>query len=125
VAVDFKPSEVVLFADAALTGTLGRAELEHAATLIVRACQAKDDRWQPIGAADMGNVIVGDRDRKAEPIHSLMDNPFFRPDFDGLVEKGFAQRVGADRGSPLALTDECIEKLRRWVRPRSGVANGG
>ncbi|MFL5303049.1 MAG: hypothetical protein ACJ79R_22185, partial [Anaeromyxobacteraceae bacterium] len=102
-----------------LTGTMGHSECEHAAAIIVRVCQVRGDRWQPVSPAMLGEVINTDLDAKAEPFHSLNRNPFFRPDFCELVEKGFARWCGTDgeKGLPIELTEAGIAALRRWVIP--------
>lgn len=111
----FKPSQVQLAPDAPLVATMGRAELEHAAAMIVRACQVSGDVWQPIAPTRMGVVINDDLAAKREPFHSLNTNPFFRPDFRGLVEKGFARWTADGSGAPIELTAEGIARLSRWV----------
>lgn len=109
-----KPSDVPL-AIPPLVGTLGSAEVEHAAALLVRACQYFDDRFQPIGPKQIGIVLDDDLKNGREPLTSLSKNPFFRPDFHQLVANGFAKGDIANHGA-LELTDEALERLGRSVR---------
>src|SRR3954471_7351128 len=84
---DFKPSAVDLGGSfPPLAGTMGKSELEAAATLLVRACQAKGDRWQPLTPDDLAAVMKDDVAAKREPLASLIGNPFWRPDPFGLVK---------------------------------------
>lgn len=112
--IDFKPSQVVLIVPP-LVATMGRAESEHAAALLVFACATKDDTWGPIEPQEMSKIILTAIKEQREPWHSLNRNPFFKPDFYELVSKGFA-RWTAEEGKALAFTDDGIERLRPWVR---------
>ncbi len=119
---DFTPSQVFLNCIPPLTATMGRAEREHAAALLVRACQVMGDRWQPVTPAMLGEVIQADLAAQAEPLSSLNRNPFFCPDFHDLAAKGFARWTEEDGKGPLELTERGIEALRRWVRPTIATA---
>lgn len=113
----FKPSEVVLRPVIPLMATMGRAERELAAAMIVRTCAVKGDAWQPVGPATIGEVIRADLDAKLEPWTGLNSNPFCpSPDFRDLVKHGFARWTAGDDKGPLELTAKGIEALRRWVR---------
>ncbi len=112
--VDFRPSDVVL-AGMPLVDTMGRAEAEAAATLLVRACQSLGDAWQDIEPRAIGEVIKADLAAGREPLASLNRNPFFRPDAHELVRRGFAEWVGEAAGA-LRFTPAGLERLRRWVR---------
>lgn len=108
-----KPSDIVL-RNPPLVGTMGRAECEFAAAVIVRTCQIKNpDEWQPVTPGDVGAMITHDQKHRIEPMYSCCNNPFFRPDFDRLVESGFARWIGEpadvrDRKGPIELTTEGI-----------------
>ena len=119
----FKPSQVVLNAVPPLVGTMGHSECEHAAALIVRACQVRGDAWAPVGPRDIGEVLNADIDARTPPWPALGRNPFFRPDFHKLVACGFAKWIGEGEGEkdqPMELTPAGIEALRRWVvQPKS------
>lgn len=118
----FKPSDVDLRGSfPPLVGTMERAELEMAASLLVRACQVRGDAWQPVSPMQIGIVINDDLAAKCEPFYSLNQNPFFRPDFWKLAEKGFARFTAEGKGAPIELTEAGIERLRRWARKPAGL----
>lgn len=117
-SVDFKPSDVVLAAGCPLVGTLGHAEMEHAALLIIRACQVLGDAWQDVTPKQIGEVLRADLDANVEPVASLSRNPFFRPmpGFRELVEKGFAT-CDLENNGPMQLADVALDRIaKRWVR---------
>lgn len=100
--------------------TLGSSELEHTASLMVRACQVLGDKWQPLTLHQLIEVFRADIDGKVEPLASLSQNPFFRPTFFHLmVERGFARWVGEPglNTSSLELTGSAIALLQKWTRP--------
>jgi len=115
----FLPSEVVLIVPP-LVGTMGAAEREHAAAIIVRACAQLADVWQPLSPRDIGLVLQADELAQREPFASLVRNPFFRPNVRDLVEAGFAEFDAEER---VSLTAKGLDALLPWVR-RSEVANG-
>lgn len=119
----FRPSQVVL-AVPPLCGTMGHAEREFAASLIVRACQARGDAWQPIDLKTLGEVLGDDLAAKVEPWASLNRNPFFRPDFRELADGTFGRWTGEPGESAIELTPAGVEALRRWVRPTEGASRG-
>ncbi len=112
--VDFKPSDVILVG-IPLTGTMGRAEAEAMATLLVRTCQVQGNAWQNVEPRAIGEVIQADLAAEREPLHSLNRNPFFRPDPHELVRRGFAEWAGGE-GKSLRFTPAGLERLRKWVR---------
>jgi len=113
----FKPSDIRLALPVPLCGTMGKAEAEFAATLLVRACVRHGDAFDSILPAQMGDTIGADLEEQVDPLWSLRNNPFFRPNFDELVKRGFAEYVGEDGGRkrPLRFTASGLEVLRRWV----------
>lgn len=116
---EFRPSDVLLLA-LPLVGTMGRAEREYAAALVVRACQVLGDSWQPISPKQLGEVIAGDLAAKREPLTGLNRNPFLFPDFPDLIALGFVERTPEGQ---VAFTVKGLEALRRWVKP-SEVRHG-
>lgn len=87
-AVQAKPSEIALSA-LPLGNTMGKAEVEMAAALIIRACQLNGDTWQSISGEDLLEVVRLASAGNA-PEKFWMENPFLSPDYQGLIERGFA-----------------------------------
>ena len=115
----FTPNDVFLNTVPPLTATMGKAEAEAAAAMLVRAMQVRGNAWAVVFPKQIGEVLSADLDGKVEPWASLNGNPFFRPDFDLLIAKGCARWVGDEsegRSRGIEFTPEGIEKLRRWVR---------
>lgn len=115
----YPPSRVRL--EGWLTDTMGKSELEQAAMLLVRACAVLGDRWRPLTLVQVNEVWRLDFLNKVYPFSGLVLNPFFRPDFLGLVAHGFARFEGEgppDDGHAFELTTTGIEALERWVWPR-------
>jgi hypothetical protein len=108
----FAPSHVLLAEVNPLGGTLGRVEREVAAALLVRVCQVRG-AFGPVALADVEDLIAtGDHWTT-----TLLRNPFQSPNFDELVERGFA-RVVVHEPLTLELTDVALERIGRslWVR---------
>lgn len=119
--IDFKPSQVIIIVPP-LVATMGRAESEHAAALLVLACQCHGDTWGSMTPRQVGEAIQWALDGNRDPWPSLNRNPFFKPDIYELVSKGFA-RWTENEGGPVAFTDAGLERLRRWVRVAPGGAS--
>jgi hypothetical protein len=115
----FKPSEVFLITFPPLVGTMGKAEVEAAASMLVRVCQVDGNEWKPCSPQEVGLTLKADIDNKVEPWTSLNRNPFFRPDFHELVALGFARFTTEDEHAPIEFTEQGLEAMRRWVRPAS------
>lgn len=112
---DFKPSQVRLDIPP-LVGTMGIAQCEHAACMLVRACQVSQDTWAAHTPRSLFSAIEADVKAGGEPLRSLMRNPFFTPDFDVLVADGFAVFTDSDtRFSPIEFTDKGFEALIPYV----------
>lgn len=116
VMVTFKPSQVFLNAVPPLVGTMKHSECEHAAALLVLACQLQGDEWAAKRPQDIGHAIGQALDDKIDPWPAIDRNPFFRPDFRALVEEGFARWVEAGDGSPIEFTEAGLEALRKYVK---------
>ncbi len=114
---DYKPSDVFLGAPP-LVGTMEHSEVEHAAALLVRTCARHGDAWRDVPAKLVGQTIQADINEAIEPLFGMKDNPFFRPDYSKLIECGYAEWAGEEKG-PIRFTDKGFEAMRRWVRPRS------
>lgn len=118
-AVDFRPSEVFIDPTFPLVATMGRAEIEHAAACLVRACQAFGDSWRALPGTAVADVIEEDARKGRPPFGGrggFASNPYFDPDVPGLVGAGYARRI--DDVEPLAyeFTPKGLEALRRHVR---------
>jgi hypothetical protein len=99
-----------------LVATMGRAEREQAATLIVRTCVREGDTWAPVTPQQIGATIKADLEEQIDPLYSLRENPFFKPDFRDLAEHGYASCT-FETGAPLELTPKAFEAIAaRWVR---------
>ena len=114
--VDFKPSDVRLNDSfPPLTATMGRVEREAAAACLLLACHHHGDAWAPMLPRQLGEALKEAVSSATEPWVSLNRNPFFRPDFYELVEKGFARWTEGE-GGPLEFTDAGFQALRKYVR---------
>lgn len=120
-AAPFKPSEVLLTVPP-LCGTMKRAETEYAAALIVFACTAKGDAWQPVTFADIQAAAKAALEMK-EPsqrdqwARDILGIPFLRPDVQTLIKLGFAEKLSND-GEPIVvqLTPAALGAIaKRWV----------
>jgi hypothetical protein len=113
--ISFKPSDVVLHAPP-LAGTMGKAEREHAAALMVRACQQYGDEWGAVPWSAVKSVILADVESKREPVSSLMSNPFFRPDVKSLADAGYCTITGElGKIESATFTVKGIRALMMWV----------
>jgi len=90
-------------------GTLGYAELEHAAAVIVFLCQ-REGAW--VAATEK----MVDKHQHVEPLATWVGSPFFKPDLLALVAAGYATRTQDPGGVGFALTDAVFEKLERYIR---------
>src|SRR5690606_37075798 len=114
----FDPNDVVLDTPP-LTGTLDKVEIEFAAALMVQALKVLRLGWTPITARQLGAAIRSELNAGNEPIATWNRNPFLRPDFPGLVARGFAVKSGPG-DEMLELTHNCLLRLLPWVRWNKG-----
>lgn len=121
----FRPSDVVLVFPP-LVDTVGRFERETAAALIVLANEKSGDTWGPVSRSQVVEVVRGELDRSSSKswVHWLVTQPFGHPDFDELVEHGYARWCEAPDPSPVSLTAKGIAALYPHVRRVSEQANG-
>lgn len=99
-----------------LPGTFGRAELEYAAALLVRTLQVLDRPWGPVLPHEIDSMLdIELAEAKAAGKRHPWDHPFFRPDFDGLIEAGFARWIEqeglSDRFRPIEFTTAGLEMM--------------
>lgn len=115
------PSEVDLcWGFPPLTDTYGRVELEAAATLIVFACQCAGESFTPQRAVDIKAAIDLALELKLEPLYGLRNNPFWKPNFNGLVENGFARWTTDAEHSPIELTELGLLRLEKYRNADGG-----
>lgn len=107
----YLPRDVCLHPGAPLVGTMGRAEREQAAAIIVVVLQA-ENAWGPVPLRTLAETVKRDAATRQEPLFSLSQNPFFRPDFADLLDCGYATRTL----DTIALTEKGIAALGRWVK---------
>lgn len=110
------PKDIVV-AFPPLMDTLGRAELELAAAIVVSVCQRRGS-WGPVSWEEIKALAKDDLAK--DPKHWLWTRVLCWPDAHGLVDNGFAVWVGDDE-TVLELTQACIRRIverqtRRWFR---------
>jgi len=114
-----KPSDIFLNTIPPLMATFGKAECEAAAALIVNACRFHGDVFGPVTPKMVGEAL----NLKEEPWKSLNRNPFFKPDFRKLADKGYAEFDGDPNGHniPIRFTEKGLAALResRWLRKQA------
>ena len=119
-----KPSDIRLANVASpLGGTFGRVENEVAMAYGILVCKFFGDEWRTIRGGDLYHAISLYRER---PEYRWLLNPFCRPDFFTIREKGLVEDVGlTGQGWIYRFTDEALERLAfsPWCRP--GVRKQG
>lgn len=105
-----------------IVDTLGKAEPEAAAALLARYHEAHGlDAWGDVPLGAFWDWAVGD-----ELVKRWTSNPFLRPDFTGLFQRGlFVGWVPGNKASVGRLSAECIEHLEHpklWQRTRINAA---
>jgi len=119
---DLKPSQVDLSVPH-FVGCCQHAEAECALGLYVRACQVRGDTWQPLVPRDMGEVLKADVAAGRRPFSMLVHNPFWRPDFHDLVDRGFARWIGENADATVELTDKGFAAIDKHVARVGPVEN--
>jgi len=114
----FKPSDVFLNPYCPLADTMHRIEREQAAAMLVHACVELGDAWRLLTLRDVERVFTVAMLEGRSPFASWLRNPFFRPDFRELCEKGYARwdRLVVGGELAIAFTDYGLEAMRRWVQ---------
>ncbi|MBO6937575.1 MAG: hypothetical protein JJ863_21560 [Deltaproteobacteria bacterium] len=120
-----RPSEIVLLPPIPLTATMGRAERELAAALLVLAMRAKGDEFGAVGMRDVGEALkaISDSAKEtgelpAEKGWLTLPTVICSPDFRDLVAQSYAELAEPEREweSPLRFTEKGLEALRKWWR---------
>ncbi|MEM6988886.1 MAG: hypothetical protein AAF721_00270 [Myxococcota bacterium] len=99
----------------------GRCEAEVAAAFLLWTLTSNGDEWRPVRPKEIGEAIRELLDSEAEP-PPWMNNPFARPDFYELVERGFAVWSSDEiENRPIEFTPAGLDQLREspWVREAS------
>lgn len=107
------PADIRFGAGLPFVGLLGRSELEAAAALIVRICQRSGGVFRPLVPKEIEDAINADVREDVSPFSELIANPFWRPDFRGLVDAGFADFIGTKNPRPISLTVKFFDRLNR------------
>ncbi len=100
-----------------LPGTFGKAELEQAAAMLVRTLQVHDRESSPVLPKEIGTMLDAElAAAKTAGKRHPWDHPFFRPNFDGLIEQGFARWVEVDglsgHARPIEFTESGLARLK-------------
>jgi len=102
-----RPSDVLIRADFPLPDTFGRVEREVAAAILVVTCRAWHDAFVPVDAREIRLACIA-----FSKVYRWLHNPFYRPDFDSLIELGFAT---VDDHGRLSFTEAGLGCLRGRV----------
>ncbi len=99
-----------------LVGTLGRTEREVAAAILIRWCQIRM-AWSPCNVQEIVRHLesVEKADREKELLYRWFSNPYLKPDFRSLFERGMVD--GSDGSPILHIKPELLRAIHRWVRP--------
>lgn len=81
----FKPSDIKLNISIALPNTFDKAELEQAASLLLFILQKENEGWNPV------NWNLVEKYCNDYQFVKIFSNPFFKPNFAGLVLNKFAE----------------------------------
>ena len=115
------PSSLNVLVFPSLHGTLGRAEVEQMAALIIRALAVNGDTWRPIGLEEVIAVIEADIAANRGPWARLKTNPFYVPSLTELLRAGTTDGRFAEwfdkEGGLIQFTPAGIAKLTRTDKP--------
>jgi hypothetical protein len=106
-----KPSDVLLL-PIPLVDTFGKAEVEIAAAMLVRACHDHGDAWQKLTWAQVQATLRRDIEAKRPPFVHLVGNPFMRPDFHELARLGLTVAEGEGDAKTFEFTPEALARIR-------------
>ena len=117
-----KPKDLPV-GDIFLPGAFGKAELEFAAILVVmwHHHNGHMEEWVPVTRQQIIDFITEAHDMKRDPVWSLIKNPFFNPDPNGLRDKGWFSGW-KDATDPGVFTEEglkCIAERGYYRRSQS------
>ena len=108
----FRPSQVSLSGVPPLVGTMGKSEAEAAAAVLVAFLSANGDEWRPVSSHDVLCFLLPAIDDNKHPLAHMLENPFWNPEPNAIVDLGFGTWV---RDDSIELTPSGIETLRPFV----------
>ena len=109
----FRPADLIIDPMGTFIDTLGSAETEMCAALIVRWHHANNhDTWMPVSRQEIADFLMTD-----PIVAQWAKNPFWRPDPTRFVREGFVDGwVVAEPGAKGTLTPKFFEKLQKRVK---------
>jgi hypothetical protein len=108
----FTPQQINPEEGGTLCDTLGKAECEFVAAMIIRWHHTNNHTsWQPLSRRDLVSLLDKDEMTKA-----WAQNPFWRPSPYDFAQKGFIEGWDKDPDSKGTLTDKFFEKIAKKVR---------
>lgn len=108
----FKPADLPLEPMGTFIDTLGSAETEMCAALIVRWHQAVGHAdWVPVSRAELGEFLLTD-----PVIAAWAKNPFWHPVPFRFAAEGFIDGWSTDPNTKGTLTPKFFEKLQKRAR---------
>jgi hypothetical protein len=101
-----------------LGATLGKSEIEQAAALILFALHELGREWSAaVAEQEITSVLRAAFASDREPVRSWARNPFLRPSFYMLVQRGFATRGESPSGPTLTLTATALDRVAAHLVP--------
>ncbi len=117
--VMLKPSEISLHPAGLMVGTLGNGEMEFAAAAVVLYHHENSlEEWTPIKTSDFFEWV-----RTSEMMRAWSQNPFWRPNFAGLIDDGWVEgwTMDGDKEARMAAVGVITPKFIEAVsNPRIG-----
>jgi hypothetical protein len=104
-----KPSDLRIDPMGTITNSLGKAELEFVAALIIRWHQVNDHtEWQPVSRADIISLLTSD-----EAVQEWANNPFWKPDPHAFSRLGYITRWHEGPEAKGLLTEKFFAGLQK------------
>lgn len=101
-----------------LAGTLGRAEVEFAAALVLWALRELGRDWlAPISRKEFDDALAAAITSGRDPVWTWACDPKLRPHYAELVRLGLAVREETPAGDVLRLEPALIERLGDHLLP--------
>lgn len=96
---------------------MSKAELEYTAAYLIRALVVLGDEWKPVALKTVADVARVDMEAQRVPMRHWA-NPFVKPSPTLLVDRGFAIFGESGEGETIALTEQGLQALRKYVTAR-------